>query len=102
MKLIDKKNYDALFFLLACVIFFAFLVFTIGGEDGLLKLLQLNKVKSELALKNREILLENLSLRQTQKSLTHPKVIEHLARESLGFVYPDEVVYVTRKDEIIR
>lgn len=96
MKLIEKQNHDTLFYILALIIFFAFLIFTISGQEGMLRLLSLKKTRDELISKNKQLLTENLSLRQQQTNLYNLKTIEHTARESLGLVYPGEIVFVSR------
>lgn len=94
MKLVEKKDYNSLFYFLAIVIFVAFLIFTISGNDGLIRLLKLKNIKQQFVAKNRVVLRENLALRLEQKSLYNLKVIENVARQSLGLVYPDEFVFV--------
>lgn len=96
MNIIEKKNDDSFFYILAFIIFFVFLGVTVGGEDGLLKLLKLKNTRDELIIKNKLLLMENLTLFQEQKSLYDTKTIEHAARSSLGLVYPDEIVYIIK------
>lgn len=94
MKLIEKKDFNSLFYLLGVGIFVAFLIFTVSGTEGLFKLWRLKQVKNQIAAENRNLLRENLALSQEQKSLYDLKFVEHIARKSLGFVYPDEIVFV--------
>lgn len=95
VKFVDKKNYNFAFYLIAILIFFAFLGFTATGEDGLIRLYQLKKTKDNLEEKNRALLLENLTYRQELKSLHNPDTLSYHAHESPGLVYPNEIVYVT-------
>ena len=97
MKLIEKRNTNFVFYWLAVLIFFGFLVFTVTGQDGLVRLIQLKHLKQELAAKNEAMLRKNIALRQEQKNLKGLPVIEHLARKSLGLVYPNEAVFVIDK-----
>lgn len=97
MKLVAKRDYNFIFYWLAVLIFFGFLVFTVTGQDGLVRLVQLRQLKQELAAKNGALLHKNIALRQEQKNLKDLGVIEHLARKSLGLVYADEVVFVIDK-----
>ena len=96
MKLIEKQNHDTLFYILALMIFFAFLIFTMSGPEGVIRLLSLKKTRNELIAKNKQLLSQNLFLSQQQTNLYDLKAIEYTARESLGFVYPGEVVFVSR------
>lgn len=98
MKIVARPSYDTFFLLTACAIFFAFLIFTINGEDGLLRLLKLKGMRNELRAKNHALMMENLSLRQEQKSLHSLKTIEQTAHATLGLAYPDEIVFVLGKD----
>ncbi|MBI2338919.1 MAG: hypothetical protein HYU99_00925 [Deltaproteobacteria bacterium] len=49
MKLIEKRDTNFFFYGLAVAIFFIFLVFTVTGQDGLVRLIQLKRIKQELA-----------------------------------------------------
>jgi len=69
---------------------------TFGSEDGLSRLMELRQRKTTLEEKNKSILEENLKLTQEITSLHDKKNLEHKAREVLGYVYPDEVVFVLR------
>lgn len=97
MKLIEKRDYNFIFYWLAVFIFVGFLVFTVTGQDGLVRLIHLKQLKEELAADNEVLLRQNIALRQELKSIKSLRVIEHLARKSLGLVYPDETVFVIDK-----
>ena len=71
-----------------------FAILTITGDDGILRLMKLQKVKADMEKENRTLLEQNLAYRQDIKSLYQIPSIEARARESLGWVYPDEVIYV--------
>lgn len=71
-----------------------FSVLTVTGEDGLLRLMELKKVKAHLEEENRKLLERNLAYRQEIKSLYQMSAIEARARESMGWVYQDEIIYV--------
>ncbi len=98
MKIVQKRNYDTFFTLLALGIFFAFLIFTINGKEGLLKLFQLKKIRNDLIAHNKKLLLENVALLQEQNSLYHLSTVEHVAKASLGLVAPGEFVYIYQKN----
>lgn len=97
MKIVEKKGHFV-FSLLAVVIFFVFVGFAASGEDGLIRLMQLRKIKLELVQKNKNLMLANLEYRQILKSLYNLKSLEYHAREVIGFVYPDEIVYTFQPD----
>ncbi len=98
MKIVARHNYDTFFLLVACAIFFVFLILTINGEDGLLKLLKLKGMRNDLRFKNHALMMENLALHQEQKSLKSLKTIEQTAHATLGLAHPDETVFVLKKD----
>ncbi len=95
MHFISKKNADSIFFILGLVIFLIFFIFTVSGDQGLLRLMQLKKMKDDLAMQNKGLMMSNLALRQEQKSLYDLETLKHQARGSLGLAYPNEVVFVT-------
>ncbi|EKD42560.1 MAG: hypothetical protein ACD_73C00105G0002 [uncultured bacterium] len=94
MKFISKKDYNLMFGVMALVIILVFAILTITGDDGILRLMKLQKVKADMEKENRTLLEQNLAYRQDIKSLYQIPSIEARARESLGWVYPDEVIYV--------
>ena len=93
-RFIQKRDTNSIFYIIALVIFVAFAGFTVSGEGGLIRLLQLHKTKNGLLHENRGLLLENLALRQELKSMRHPRALEAEAHKSLGLAYPDEIVWV--------
>lgn len=96
MKLIEKKDFNRIFFLLASFIFVAFTLFTIWGHDGLISLYRLHQWKGKLIAQNRELMKDNLWLKMEQKSLLKPERIEARAHESLGLVHPDETLFILK------
>ena len=94
MKLIEKRNFNIFFGILAFFIFATFCVFTLTGNEGLLKLWKLKKAKASLSLKNHQLLVENLNLRQEAIALQNLSSLEKQARETLGFVHPDEIIFI--------
>lgn len=94
MKLIEKRNFNIFFGILAFFIFTGFCIFTITGNDGLLKLWKLEKARNALSFKNHQLLLENLYLRQEAIAFQSLSSLEKQARETLGFVHPDEIVFI--------
>ncbi|OGQ07770.1 MAG: hypothetical protein A3G32_03240 [Deltaproteobacteria bacterium RIFCSPLOWO2_12_FULL_40_28] len=97
MKISATGNYNSLFYLAAFFTFVIFIGLSLGGQSGLIQLWHLKKQKEALMTQNRILQNENLFLRIEQKSLDNPKTIEHLAREILGFSYPDEIVLITQE-----
>lgn len=96
MRLVEKKNFNFIFYILTPVIFLVFLVFLFSGNKGLMHLHKMAQLKNSLAQQNRDALMENLSLRYQVKSLYESDAIERLAKESLGLINADEVVYIVK------
>ena len=97
MKLVEKKDYSRLFYFVALFIFFSFIVVTISGEEGLLRLIQLKSLKENLIHQNKTLLQENLYYRKKIKSLHHLASIEKQAKKSLGLVHENEIVFILEK-----
>ncbi|MBX7148035.1 septum formation initiator family protein [bacterium] len=96
MHLVEKKDFNLIFYILASVIFVVFLIFLLSGEKGLIHLHALGKIKRNLENQNHTALQENLSLRYQVKSLYESDAVEHLAKETLGLINADEVVYIIK------
>lgn len=73
-------------------IFFAYL--SLWADNGLLRMLELGRVKNKILTQNHDILEQNLSYVQEIKKLKELPYIEQKARNELGFVRPNEVVYI--------
>jgi cell division protein FtsB len=77
------------------------LTYTVFGKRGLL---HLARVKEELRLLkevNTQLEAENLALRKEIELLkTNPEYIEDLAREELGLVKENELIYQLKKNKI--
>jgi cell division protein FtsB len=64
------------------------------GSDGLSRLLMLRSERQELGEEAVRRLQENAALRaEISRLRSDPKYLESLARERLGLVRPDEMVY---------
>ena len=94
MKIFTKKDTNFIFGVVALVLVLIFSVLTVTGEDGILRLMELKRMESKLKNENRALLERNLAYRQDIKSLYQIPSIQARARESLGWVHPDEVIYV--------
>ena len=94
MKFIEKKYDDTLVALLAFLVFLGFALFTVYGQDGLLRLMELKKMRDGLNTKNKAMMIENFELYQRRKSLYDFKTLEKEAKTSLGLIAPDEIVLV--------
>ena len=98
MKLVEKKDFNRIFYLLATFIFVAFTLFTIWGHDGLISLYRLHQLKGKLVAQNRDLMKDNLWLKMEQKSLLKTEMIEARAHESLGLVYPNEILFLLKTE----
>lgn len=100
MKLVEKRNYNLVFYLLAVFIFFVFLGFIFKGENGLIRLLNLKQYQDKIAQTNNNLLKENLGLRAKIRALGSSAHIELLAREGLSLVHTGEVIFITKKTSL--
>ncbi len=70
------------------------LLLLLTGEKSLLKVLALYREQRHLVVQTEELKNENQKLRQQIDDLKHaPRAIERIAREELGMVREDEIVY---------
>lgn len=94
MRFVEKKYDDTLVALLATLVFLGFALFTIYGQDGLLRLFELKTMRDDLHAKNNALMIENFQLFQKRKSLYDLNTIEKEAKASLGLVGEGEVVII--------
>lgn len=94
MRLVEKKDFNSVFYWLATGIFVLFILVTVWGHDGLIALYRLNQLKGKLVAENRELIKDNLWLKMEQKSLRKVERIEARAHESLGLVHPNETLFL--------
>ena len=93
-RFVQKQDTNSIFYTIAIFIFVIFTAFTLIGEEGLIRLYELNQIKKSLAEENRTLLVQNLALRQELKSLNSPRTMEQKAHEFLGLAYPDEKIWL--------
>ena len=72
---------------------FALVLFAVFGDQGFLKLNQMTQTEQRLVQMRDEIGSENSRLTQEIEQLKEPQYLEKVAREELGLLRPDEVVY---------
>lgn len=88
-----KTGHKFFFAFLAAVVVIFFLVITFGNQ-GLVDVYSLKKERDRLEEKNRCLKKENAGLRRTIDRLIHdPEYVESVAREELGMVGGDEIIY---------
>ena len=84
----------------AILALFSLLLFIVFNEYGLADLRLLKQERDGLLRKNAQLEQENLSLyRQIDRLKNDLKFIESVARQELGMVGKDEVVYKLKKPE---
>ena len=84
----------------AILALFSMLLFIVFNEDGLADLRLLKHERDQLLQKNAQLEQENLSLyRQIDRLKNDLKFIESVARQELGMVGKDEVVFKLKKPE---
>ncbi len=68
--------------------------FSLFGKTGLINFYRVEKKSHKLELRLAELKAENQRLReQIEKLQTDPEYLEKVAREELGMVKPDELVF---------
>lgn len=88
----SKYTKKSLQFLIAFILFTFF--FTIFGDKGLLKIYKLQKEIKRLASSTQTLKKENQKLTEDIKKMRYEKSFqERSARETLGMVKSDEIIY---------
>ncbi len=88
--------------LLAFVIaaLFSLLSFIIFGENGVADLHILKVERDNLLKRNAELSQENLSLyREIERLKNDPKYVENVARQELGVIGKDEVIFKVKEKQ---
>lgn len=93
-----RKRQNRIFLALASVVLLVFSYLSLWADNGLLHLLQLKRIKTAIHEENKTILEQNLSYVQEIKKLKELPYIEQKARSELGYVRPNEVVYVVEEN----
>ena len=88
---------------MAIIGLFSFLLVIIFGDKGLADFHLLRLERDRLVESNETLLRENLSLYQQKVRLEKdPLYIEHVAREELGLVSEDDLVFIVPSDRSAR
>jgi cell division protein FtsB len=83
---------------LTVVSIFLLLFFVVFGENGSIDLNRLKVEKDRLLQKNTELKQENISLyREIDRLKNDPKYLENVARQELGVIGKDEVIFKVKK-----
>lgn len=91
---IYRRSPNAFFYILGLAVFSLFVLMTVWGEDGIVHLVHLQQQRNHIAAGNNQILMENFHLYQQIQGLKQIDVIEQNARTDLGYVRPNETVYL--------
>lgn len=94
IKNLFNKIHNQFFYLLGVGIFFFFVILSIWGENGLLRLVEMNNIKKQAVSLNQKILQENLLLKQEIERLHDAKYLEQRVRSDLGLIKPNEKVFI--------
>lgn len=82
----------------AILILFNFILIIIFGDNGLVDLYLLRKEKETIIRKNENLAHKNMSLYREIDRLKHdPLYIENVARQELGMIGKDEVIFKVKK-----
>lgn len=93
-----KKQHILLAF--AILALFSLLLFVIFGENGLADLQLLKQERDSLLQRNAELARENLLLsREIERLKNDPKYLENIARQELGVVGKDELIFKLGKEQ---
>jgi cell division protein FtsB len=69
----------------------------LAGERGYIETMRAKQQYQDLADSIRDLRKENVELREQARKLKEdPKTIEDLARMELGFIKPDEILFIIR------
>lgn len=90
---------NQIFLLSSFVIVMTFLAFSVWGDDGLLRLLELKNLRDQIAEENKDMLMNNLAQTQEILNLNKTTTIEQVARSELGMIRQDEVILVFPKEK---
>lgn len=78
---------------------FSMLLFIAFGENGLVDLNLLKMERDSLLKKNEELVKKNLSLyREIERLKNDPKYVENVARQELGVIGKDEIIFKVKKN----
>ena len=90
-----KQN---IFLALTILLLSSLFLFIVFGENGLVDLNRLKKERDNLLQKNEALTQENLSLyREIERLKNDPEYVENVARQELGVIGKDEVIFKTPK-----
>ena len=95
-KIIDGIQ-DQLFYLFAFSIFFIFIFLTVWGENGILRLVELKRIKENVVSDNGALLRQNLAFVQEIEKLKDSRFVEQRARTDLGMVRASETVFIVKE-----
>lgn len=91
----SKQNILMAFVILSL---FSLLLFIAFGENGLADLNLLKTERDSLLKKNEELVQKNLSLyREVERLKNDPKYVEDVARQELGVIGKDEIIFKVKK-----
>lgn len=78
---------------------FSMLLFIAFGENGFVDLNLLKMERDSLLKKNEELVKKNLSLyREIERLKNDPKYVENVARQELGVIGKDEIIFKVKKN----
>lgn len=88
------------YLLIAAALLTFVLAFSLFGKTGLINLYKAEKKNSEIRAKLSKLEAENRELREEiEKLKSDPEYLERVAREDLGMVKKDELVFQLAEDE---
>ena len=82
------------------VAMFSFLLVVLFGDNGLLELRRLDRTHQQLRKDNALLTEGNLQMyRSVDRLQNDPAYVENIARQELGMIRPDELIFKFKTDE---
>lgn len=93
------KSRQTIFLALTILLLSSLLLFIVFGDNGQIDLNRLKTERNNLLQKNEALEQENLSLyREIERLKNDPKYVENVARQELGVIGKDEVIFKTQNN----
>lgn len=96
----EKKSRLPVLMIVSSTVFLSFMLSFFLGQNGILRLRELQQEYDHLMLENHRLALENRKTSLEIDKLRHdPSTVEKIAREELFFVSPQDIVLVATEEE---
>ncbi|HLD44208.1 MAG TPA: septum formation initiator family protein [bacterium] len=89
-------TFNNILYVAAVCVFVAFFSLTVWGDGGLTELHALKAKRDGIIKQSHFLLRENLFFLQEMEELKKSRYIEQRVRTDLGYIRPDEIMYVVK------